>query len=314
MHRALIGLGANLGDRQQTLAFAVQRLREAAGILLEESWWRETAAVGGPSGQPAFLNGAVTVATLLPPKPLLSVLQSIELELGRQRTERWGARVVDLDLLLYDDVVLDSDELKLPHPRMAFRRFVLEPAAEIAADMVHPTTGWTVGRLFAHLSAALPHLAIAGLPGAGKTRLAKRLAEQSGSRLILDPAADELNADLISRRAALLQRAGWPPDRWTICDFWFDQALAEATVHADGNVHHEIENAWRTRRKEVMPPKLLAVLEPHHGRALPESSDRTLRAIGELARRPDQGPVVWLSSERFEEAVAELLAALQAMR
>lgn len=329
MHRALIGLGANLGDRQQTLAQAVQRLRRSAGSLLDESWWHETPPVGGPSGQPAFLNGAVTIATLLPPELLMSVLQSIEHELGRQRASRsprearlqlgrqwvrWSARSIDLDLLLYDDLVLDSEHLTIPHPRMAFRRFVLEPAAEIAADMPHPTTGWTVGRLFAHLTTAAPYLAIAGPPGKETTRLARRLAEQSGSRLIIDPGPDEPNPEIIARRAELLDRAAWPTDRWTISDFWFDQSLAEAAVQSDEQVRIEIETAWRNRHERVMPPKLLAVLEPGKSIVRAENSDRAFRAVGELARRPDQGPVVWLSIDRFDDAVAELLAAMEAMR
>ncbi|HEX7447078.1 MAG TPA: 2-amino-4-hydroxy-6-hydroxymethyldihydropteridine diphosphokinase [Pirellulales bacterium] len=314
MHRALIGLGANLSDRQQTLAQAVQRLRRSAGSLLDESWWHETPPVGGPSGQPAFLNGAVTIATLLPPELLMSALQSIEHELGRQRAERWSARAIDLDLLLYDDLVLDSEHLTLPHPRMAFRRFVLEPAAEIAADMLHPTTGWTVGQLFKHLTTAAPYLAIAGPPGDETTRLARRLAEQSGSRLVLDPGSDEPNAAIVSRRADLLDRAAWPTDRWTISDFWFDQSLAEAAVQSDEQVRIEIETAWRNRHERVMPPKLLAVLEPGKSIVRAENRDRAFRAVGELARRPDQGPVVWLSSDRFDDAVAELLAAMEAMR
>lgn len=314
MHRALIGLGANLGDRQQTLAQAVQRLRESAGILLDESWWHETSPVGGPSGQPPFLNGAVTIATLLPPEPLLSVLQSIEHELGRQRAERWSARAIDLDLLLYDDLVVDSEHLTLPHPRMAFRRFVLEPAAEIAADMLHPTTGWTVGQLFTHLTTAAPYLAIAGPPGNETTRLARRLAEQSGSRLIVDPGPGEPNAEIIARRAELLDRAGWPTDRWTISDFWFDQSLTEAAVQSDHNSRSEIETAWRDRHERVMPPKLLAVFEPSKTIVRAQNSDRAFRAVGQLARRPDQVPVVWLSSDRFDDAVAELLAAMAAMR
>ena len=123
------------------------------------SCWRETAPVGGPPGQPPFLNGALLAETSLAPHDLLAALQQIENDLGRRRAERWGPRTIDLDLLLYDELVLDTPSLTLPHPRMAWRRFVLEPAAEVAGAMLHPTIGWTIARLLEHLNTARPYVA-----------------------------------------------------------------------------------------------------------------------------------------------------------
>ena len=94
--------------------------------------------IGGPAGQEPFLNAAALLETSLPPAELLARLQRIELHLGRTRETRWAARTLDLDLLLYDNLVLNTPYLTLPHPRMAFRRFVLEPAAEVAPEMAHP--------------------------------------------------------------------------------------------------------------------------------------------------------------------------------
>ena len=131
-------------------------------------------AVGGPEGQRPYLNGALLLETSLEPEALLTRLLQIEAELGRCRSTRWDQRTIDLDLLLYDSLVVRSPELELPHPRMAVRRFVLEPAAEVAGSMVHPTIGWSVDRLLEHLCSATPYAAIVGPPESGKTELARR--------------------------------------------------------------------------------------------------------------------------------------------
>src|SRR5690606_10760471 len=109
---------------------------------------------GGPAGQPSFLNGTVLLTTTLSPEAVLAALEQLETEAGRAREVRWDARTLDLDILLYDDLCLRTSRLMIPHPRMAFRRFVLRPAAEIAAEMVHPEIGWTMEQLLMHLETA----------------------------------------------------------------------------------------------------------------------------------------------------------------
>ena len=163
MAQCLLSLGSNLGDRATLLDAAVARLsaqKEVRGFT--ESRRFETDPIGGPAGQNYFLNSAVRCETTLPPNDFLLLLQSVENELGRLRKERWGARVVDLDLLLYDELILTTPTLQVPHPRMAFRRFVLEPAVEVAPEMIHPTTGWTVARLWKHLCSDRDVIAVTG--------------------------------------------------------------------------------------------------------------------------------------------------------
>jgi len=130
---AYVGLGANLGDCEGTIRRAVELLRAEPGIeLVAVSALRETDPVGY-ADQPRFLNGAVAVETELPPRELLDRLLAVERELGRVRGDgpRFGPRTVDLDLLLYGDQVVDLPGLTVPHPRLAERRFALEPLHEL---------------------------------------------------------------------------------------------------------------------------------------------------------------------------------------
>lgn len=151
-HLAYIALGSNLGDRRATLDSAVAALRERPGLrVVRWSSWIETEAVGGPAGNPTFLNGAAEIETELPPRALLAVLQEIEDRFGRARGEANGPRTLDLDLLLYEDRVIDEPGLVVPHPRMSGRRFVLEPLAEIAPAASDPVSGRTVAELLESL-------------------------------------------------------------------------------------------------------------------------------------------------------------------
>jgi 2-amino-4-hydroxy-6-hydroxymethyldihydropteridine diphosphokinase len=142
---AYIALGSNLGDRRRFLDQALQLLREQPRVTVGRvSSYHETEPVGGPPGQGPYLNAAAELQTDLPPRDLLRLLLEVETRLGRVRQERFGPRTIDLDLLLYGDVMSDEAELTLPHPRMHERLFVLRPLAEIAPRARHPRLGLTV--------------------------------------------------------------------------------------------------------------------------------------------------------------------------
>jgi 2-amino-4-hydroxy-6-hydroxymethyldihydropteridine diphosphokinase len=148
---AAIALGSNLdsqwGDREQNLREGIRRL-ESLGHIRAVSAFYDTAPVGY-TDQPRFLNAALLLETGMKPLDLMRGMLSIERAMGRERTVPKGPRVIDLDLLLYDDLVMNTDELMLPHPAIAERRFVLEPLAEIAPQMKHPASGLTVSEMLA---------------------------------------------------------------------------------------------------------------------------------------------------------------------
>jgi len=135
--RAYIGIGSNLGMRKKNCEKAIQLVSRENISVLNRSEMLETEP-WGIIDQPRFINMVMEVATDLAPEALLGLLKKIETDLGRTSTVRWGPRVIDLDILFYDDLVMKTAELEIPHPGIAGRYFVLKPLSEIAPEMVHP--------------------------------------------------------------------------------------------------------------------------------------------------------------------------------
>ena len=176
MPTCLIGLGSNLGDRAHHLDSALARLSSDSAIrLVAKSQFLDSSPIGGPAGQANYVNAVAKLETDFEPQRLAALLWQTETQLGRRPAERWGPRLIDLDLLLHGHSIIDSADLTVPHPRMVTRQFVLKPAVEIAPEMVHPTSGWSIRALEQHLREAAHYVALTGPVGVGKSTLARSL-------------------------------------------------------------------------------------------------------------------------------------------
>ena len=146
---AYIGLGSNLGSPEAMLDMAMAQLRGEDGVRVGKvSSWYWTEPMGGPSGQPRYLNGVAEVLTELGATELLDRLGAIEQRLGRERQERWGPRCIDLDLLLYGQEIIKEERLEVPHRLMHEREFVLRGLVEIAPEVKHPGLNMTAKQLW----------------------------------------------------------------------------------------------------------------------------------------------------------------------
>jgi 2-amino-4-hydroxy-6-hydroxymethyldihydropteridine diphosphokinase len=146
MAKCAIALGSNLGNSLEILEQSLKILEKTPGITIKAiSSWYQTEPVGPP--QPDYINGCALLEVQQTPEELLVLLLATELQFGRIRKERWEARTLDLDLLLYDDLILNTPNLQIPHPRMRERAFVLVPLAEIAGDRIEPISEKSIAEL-----------------------------------------------------------------------------------------------------------------------------------------------------------------------
>ncbi len=151
-HKAYISVGSNMGDRYRNISEAVSKLEEEPDVrVTKQSSLYETKPYGF-TDQPDFINGCIETETLKTPDELLSLLNSVESELGRTRDIHWGPRTADLDIIFYDDLICDSERLRIPHPDLANRMFVLKPLADIAGYVRHPVLNMTVDEMLAKLT------------------------------------------------------------------------------------------------------------------------------------------------------------------
>jgi 2-amino-4-hydroxy-6-hydroxymethyldihydropteridine diphosphokinase len=145
---AVLLTGSNIGNRTLYLEQAINAIAEKAGKIIATSHIYESAA-WGKTDQQDFLNQAIVIETGLSPQALLSTIQEIENEAGRKRTETWGARTLDIDILFYDNLIVDSENLTIPHPYIQERLFTLAPLNEILPELMHPALNKSMAELYA---------------------------------------------------------------------------------------------------------------------------------------------------------------------
>lgn len=336
MANCLVSTGSNLSDRGETIRRAVQEILDTPGFEgVIASTLLETDPVGGPAGQGLFLNGAVRFSTLHPPATVLEILKRIEFDLGRERQIRWQARKIDLDLLLYDQEIVADRELILPHPRMAFRRFVLEPAAEIAAEMRDPVTGRSLGELLNHLNTGPNYVAISSVLNIGGHSLAQIVTDASPqliSGFIEDPLRKKMprktvpsrtndgEIESLRRRIERLSAEDWGSEKgFAVSDFWLDESLVTAFVLEGAASREAVRSLLNDVRSHVVTPKLLVLLDVDT-----ERINQTIQSIATASRLRDEWlslgrsvagvPVLRLELCNWERAVDELTAAICAMK
>lgn len=312
MTDCLIGLGANLNHPARQLVSAVEQIASLSDVESRAvSDWHISPAVGGPSGQGDYLNGVMRIRTSRSPIDVLHALQRVEQTAGRKRSDtRWIARTLDLDLLLQGQTQLDTAELTLPHPRMLVRQFVLQPAAQVAPDFVHPDCGWPIGRLASHLRYAVPLVALVGPSWPRRDMLLRQIADRMHVRRIdLElPSADSTGphsrGSLEWRRLAEEQLFAqcWTqlPDP-VICSFWPDE-FAETR---EGS----------SQLRPFPQPKVLMHVAADSPRAGTDSTDHPCQPVSfEQIRNRFDGPIFRIQATSSELAVEECVAALQAMQ
>ena len=286
MVACLLGLGTNLGDREATLRTALEQIDALPNVrLVRQSEWHRSRPLGGPPDQGEFINAAAVIETTIPPLTLLAELQDIESRHGRQRAERWAPRALDIDVLLYGNEVSETEMLTLPHPRMSFRRFVLQPAAEAAPKMLHPVIGWTVERLLLHLNAASDQAAILSPSESLRRDVAARLKESFGAESMDRPqfaTADRL----------------WPPAVTT----WLDMR-----PRSRGNVPAPIRRAGLPYAAAAFP-KLTILLD-----ATPQARGAVKSQWSAIVRQPGRGPTLRLQIIEDAAIQEEVFAAIESV-
>jgi 2-amino-4-hydroxy-6-hydroxymethyldihydropteridine diphosphokinase len=338
--RAFVGLGANIGDRLAQLAAALQALEREphVEVLAVSPVYEGPAHTLDDEEQPPFLNAAAALRTTLAPAALLDAFHRVERVAGRERAGPWEPRVIDLDLLVYGDRVVWDDDLAVPHPRLAERRFVLQPLADLAPELSVPDHNATVAELLARcpdpseLTAlpeslsvpdrrsassaldvpdALRYIVVEGVIGAGKTSLARLLAERMGARLVLEefeenPFLPDFYADperwaFQTQLAFLASRFRQQKDlgardlfhHATVADYTFDKDRIFAHITLGGDELRLYETLYGLMEPATPQPDLVVYLQ--------SSVDRLMHNIAQRGRSYER--------DMSREYIAELAGA-----
>jgi 2-amino-4-hydroxy-6-hydroxymethyldihydropteridine diphosphokinase len=293
MATCLISLGANIGHREWAIKQAISAINacKETSACHCSSFFETTAAVS-PANQPRFVNAVARFETSLKPSDLLKKLLALEIQLGRTRQQIWEPRVLDLDLLLYDREIQNHPDLILPHPRMVLRRFVLEPACEIAGNFIHPQTKWSLQQHLNHLNRSAKYICIAGATTAQRTDAVAQLrGDFTGQPVpIYNPPSSLALADQL----AIIQTAIAETTNLAIVNFCPREILASSP--------EQLANV-KQLEQVVGVPRLIVLLDSPH--------DPTCHSLLN-AMMPNGTVVPWLviPSDNEEQIARELQAAV----
>jgi len=336
---AYIGLGSNLGAREEMLKTALKMLGETGGVRVARvSGIIESAALG-PAGQDSYLNAVAEVVTTKSAAELHKILHLVETSLGRVRQDKWGPRVIDLDLLLYGDEVIEQPQLRVPHSQMHLRSFVLSGLCELNPGLLHPVLKVTVGELAARLGGGdfmlNPEVgrlvSIAGVIGVGKTTLTKKLSTVLGCRRILEAydenpfladvygGRDELALDsqlfFLSSRREQLNPEKLPGGEAVVADYIFDKELIYAGCLLNAQQLALYKKLYEPLKAGVPRPVLVIYLQDSvekclqriHSRNRPYEQSIERGFLEQLGREYDrlferwrQCPVIRVSMSEFD--------------
>ncbi len=289
---AYIGLGSNLGEREKSIQNAVKMLAEAESIeVIRVSEIIETAPLG-QANQPKYLNAVAEIETTLSAEDFHKKLSDVEVSLGRETTEKWTSRIIDLDLLLFGADVINHPDLAVPHPQMHLRSFVLKGLCELNPELVHPVINESVNELGGRLNGAdyvlnpdIPQLvSIAGIIGVGKTTLAEKLSKLLGCKLLLEaydtnPFMPEVYAGkkqlaldsqlyFLTTRTEQLNPDILAPGTIAVSDYIFDKELVYARRLLDARQLTLYEKTYPLLADQVSSPVLVIYLQDSAQRCL----------------------------------------------
>ena len=319
---ALISLGSNLGDRQAHLDLAVAALSRIPSIEVKRvSAYHKTPPVGGPGGQGLFLNAALLLETSKAPLALLESLNAIEDQAGRARSQRWGERTLDLDLLLFGDQLIDTPRLQIPHPWMALRRFVLAPSAEIAPDLTHPLIRKSILTLLRNLDRRPSYLAMFPLRIDEKPIFQKIVAGLKNVGLSLEsetpsaePVTPEAYLRVLEQAAHQLHKDHWSNElyrgHWIVTEFMVDHIVDKARASLSPEEFKPILDRFLELRETMIAPTFLVIDRRLAVRTLQgglQSQSPSLEFGWDL-------PIFRPQSDNNDEIAAEIIAAGEATR
>lgn len=284
-HTAYIGLGSNVGDRRDNFRQVLSVLEACPSVLsVQASSFYETPPLGS-ADQPTFLNAVVEIKTSFSYRQLFELLRQIEHDMGRQRNQTWQPRTIDLDLLLYDDAVINEVDLVIPHSQMHLRSFVLKGLCELLPEKKHPQLGCSVKTLYECLSGCdfftdpeKPQLiSIAGNIGVGKTTLASGLAERLNAKFITEKYDENpyladvyagqkelaLDSELffLSSSASQLRKENLTASQCYVSDYVFDKALIYASGWLTGGDLETYRRHYESVQSDVADPVLVIYMQ-----------------------------------------------------